>query len=96
VEHLVIVRSDAPDHFTAQAIGFPEITGEAETEAAAIDEVRQSLTKWLEAARLVHVSIPGNGTGNPWLDSFGRSADDPEFPAYLEELRRARQADVVE
>ncbi len=96
MEHLVIVRSDAPDHFTAQAIGFPEIKAEAETEAAAIDEVRQSLAMWLGAARLVRVNIPGNGTGNPWLDSFGRSADDPEFPAYLEELRQAREADVVE
>jgi hypothetical protein len=39
------------------------------------------------------VSVALEKTGNPWLDAFGRSATDPDFDEYLEELRRARQAD---
>ena len=34
--------------------------------------------------------VPLPGPGNPWLDSFGRSADDPDFDEFVEEIRRAR------
>ncbi len=91
MEHLVIVRADAPDHFIAQAWGIPEIRGEANTEAGAIDQVRQSLVSWFATARLVPVTVEVNGAANPWLDTFGRSANDPEFPQFLEELQRARE-----
>jgi hypothetical protein len=49
-------------------------------EAEAIEQASQALAQWLTAARVVQVSIPvsGTGTGNPWLDTFGRSADDPD------------------
>jgi hypothetical protein len=93
MEQLVIVRAAGPGRFTAQAVGVPEIRAEADTEAAALDQVRQSLAAWFASAKLVRIDVAVNGTGNPWLDTFGRSADDPEFPAYLEELQRARSAD---
>ncbi len=96
MEHLVVVRCDAPDHFTAQALGFPNIKEEAKTETAALDRVRQSLAAWLGTGKLVSVSVPLNGAGNPWLDSFGRSATDPEFSAYLDELKKAREAENAE
>ena len=96
MEYLVVVRCDAPDHFTAQALGFPDIKEEAKTETAAVDQVRQSLAAWLGSGKLVSINVPLNGTGNPWLDSFGRSAGDPEFAAYEEELKRAREAEDAE
>jgi hypothetical protein len=96
MEHLVIVRATAPDRFTAQALGFPEIRAEASTEAGAVDQVRESLAHWLSSAKLVRVTVPVNGTGNPWLETFGRSANDPDFPAFLEELRRARELESDE
>jgi hypothetical protein len=43
VEQLVIVRAAGPGRFTAQALGVPEIRAEADTEAAALDQVRESL-----------------------------------------------------
>jgi hypothetical protein len=30
--------------------------------------------------------------GNPWLDAWGRSADDPDFDEYLAEIEKARAA----
>jgi hypothetical protein len=35
----------------------------------------------------VPVSVPVPGTGKPWVDAFGRSADDPAFDEYLEEVQ---------
>jgi hypothetical protein len=44
----------------------------------------------------VQVPIPVSGTVNPWLDTFGRSADDPDFDEYLEAVEQARVADEPE
>jgi hypothetical protein len=95
MEHLVLVRRKAPNRFTAQSVAFPEVQAEAETEAGAIERVRESLVAWLSSAKLVRVEVPVSANSNPWLDSFGRSANDPDFPAYLEELQRAREADPL-
>lgn len=54
--------------------------------------MRQSLVDRLALAKVVRVEVPGP-TGNPRLDSFGRSANDPDFSAYLDELRKARAND---
>jgi hypothetical protein len=94
VEQFVLVCPQGPDRFTAHAVAFPECRAEGKTEAEAVEQVRQSLMACLMSGKLVRVDIPVSGTGNPWLDSFGRSADDPTFGAYLEELQKARAGDT--
>jgi hypothetical protein len=79
--------------YVAQPIGLPELRVTAATEDEAVAGVRLALERWLASAKVVHVSVATGNTGNPWLDSFGRSATDPDFDEYLEELHRARQAD---
>jgi hypothetical protein len=96
MEYLVIVRAEPPDQYVAQALGIPEVRGVATTEAEAVAQVRLGLAHWLESARLVRVEVPVRNGGNPWLDSFGHSAADPDFEVYREELERARSADVLE
>jgi hypothetical protein len=51
-----------------------------------------SRSDWLMTAKLVRVGVPDSG-GDPWIEGFGRSADDPDFPALLEEIRAVRSAD---
>jgi hypothetical protein len=80
--------------YVAQPIGLPELRFAAASEAEAVAGVRQALERWLASAKLVHVSVATEKGGNPWLDGFGRSASDPEFEEYLEELRRARLAET--
>ncbi len=92
----VIVRTDAPDQFVAQPLGIPELRTVAKTESEAIEQASQALTQWLASAKVVQVAIPVSGTGNPWVDAFGRSSDDPDFDEYLEELKLARAADPPE
>ena len=53
-----------------------------------------STYNWLAAAKVVHVTVPGEAPGNPWLDAFGRSATDPDFPEFLEELQSLRTLDT--
>jgi hypothetical protein len=96
MQYLVIVRPEAPDRYSAQAVGIPEVRAVAATEAEAVEQVRGSLTGWLASAKLVRVEVPGSGAGNPWLESFGRSAGDPDFDDFLQEVQRARLTDAAE
>src|SRR5947208_11835430 len=94
MEYPVIVRAEDGDGYVAQPIGLPELRVTAASEDEAVAGVRQALERWLASAKLVHVSVGLEQTANPWLDAFGRSAADPDFDEYLEELRRARLADA--
>jgi hypothetical protein len=96
MQQLILIRADAKDHFTAQAVGLPEVTAEGTTEAEAVARVRESLVALFASVKVVSVDVPVNGQRNPWLDGFGRSANDPDFAAYMEELERARAAEDVE
>lgn len=89
----VIVRTESPDQYTAQPLGMPELKVVAPTEAEAIAQVSKALDQWLTSAKIVQVAVPAVSTGNPWLDTFGRSATDPDFDEFLEELRQARSVD---
>jgi hypothetical protein len=93
MEYPVIVRAQDVDGYVAQPIGLPELRVTAASEEEAVAGVRQALERWLVSAKVVHVSVSVGTTENPWLDAFGRSANDPDFDAYLEELHRARLAD---
>jgi len=86
----VIVESKSENEFVAEPLGKPELRAVASTEAEALAKVERALEEWLRFAKLVQLEIPAGGAGNPWLDGFGRSADDPDFDALLEEIGRAR------
>lgn len=85
----VIVRPESATRFVAHPVGLPQLESTAPTEAEAVEQVKQKLTAWLKDATVVEVSVP---TGNPWLDTFGRSATDPQFDDYQAELQRSRAA----
>jgi len=85
----VIVRSEAGDRFVARPLGLPEFETTAPTEAEAVAGVTRKLGEWVRGVTVVEVTVP---TGNPWLDTAGRSAEDPLFEEYLEEIRRYRAA----
>ena len=90
MECLVVVRAEGPDRFTAQPVGIPDLKAEAATEAEAVAELNRSLARWFAAAKLVRLDVAVPGGDNPWLDAFGRSADDPDFADFIAEIERAR------
>ena len=90
----VIIRAESTHQYVAQPLGIPEVKVVAATEAEALAQVTEALVHWLAAAKVVQVAIPGEERGNPWLDAIGRSATDPDFPDFLEELQRLRTTDT--
>jgi hypothetical protein len=90
----VIIRTESAHRYVAQPLGIPEVKVVAATEAEAIAQVTEALAQWFTAAKVVHVAVPGEARANPWLDAFGRSANDPDFAEFLEELQRLRTTDT--
>ena len=90
----VIIRAESAHQYVAQPLGIPEVKVVAATEAEAIAQVTDALAQWLTTAKVIHVPVPVGEHGNPWLDAFGRSANDPDFAELLEELHRLRTLDT--
>jgi len=86
----VVVESNSEDEYTAEPLGKPELRVVAPTEAEALEKVGRALGEWLGSAKWVELEVPVGKVGDPWLDGFGRSADDPDFEEYLQEIERAR------
>jgi hypothetical protein len=94
MQYPVIVWTESASQYVAQPLGIPELRVVATTEAEAIAQVSLALEQWLASAKVVQVTVPIVGSGNPWLDAFGRSANDPDFDEFLEELKRACSTDA--
>lgn len=90
----VIIRSESAHQYVAQPLGIPEVQVVAATEAEAIAQATHALARWLASAKVIQVAVPDSESGNPWLGTFGRSATDPDFEEFLEELHRMRAMDA--
>jgi len=93
MKYPVIVQTQTANRYVAEPLGKSELRVEGASEAEALRRLAEALTVWLNSAKLVQLEVPviaADGTGNPWLDTFGRSADDPDFEALMIEIERAR------
>ena len=86
----VIVLSRSDNEYVAEPLGKPELRVVATTESEALERVERALGEWLSTAKVVQLNVPIRASGNPWLDGFGRSADDPDFEEFLKEIEYAR------
>lgn len=89
----VMVQRSSVEEFIAEPLGKPELKAVAPTEVEALTRVGRALREWLGSGKIVEVEVPEGGTGNAWLEAWGRSADDPDFEEYMAEIERARVAD---
>jgi len=60
------------------------------TKEPTLEKATQILEKCFTSAKVVQVEVHGNNSSNPWLNAFGRSADDPDFDNFIEEISRGR------
>jgi predicted RNase H-like HicB family nuclease len=89
---LIVVRSEPPGQFTAQAVGLPEIQTTAATREEAIEQVQAALREWLAEGRLVLVPV---SPPSPSSSGFGpKDPNDPLEQEFLQDLARFRQEDL--
>ena len=90
----VIVQAESEDRYSAEPLGKPDLRVEATSETEALLKLTRSLSRWLESAKLVQIDVPvaAEAKPNPWIETFGRSADDPDYQDFVNEIERARTA----
>jgi hypothetical protein len=94
MQYPVIVRPVSENQYAAEPVGKPELRVEAPTEEDALERLGSALSRWLGEGRLIQLDIPSpSKAANPWLDTFGRSADDSHFEEVMKEVARARTED---
>lgn len=91
----VIIQAESEDRYSAEPLGKAELRVEAASETEALRKLTRSLSRWLESAKLVQLDVPvaTEAPANPWLETLGRSAADPDFDDFVAEIERARTAD---
>jgi hypothetical protein len=88
---LVVVRPAPTGQHTAEVVGLPELRATAPTRDEAVRQVEVRLAEWFASGQLVAVRVPHENSPLRW---FGWAKDDPTYPAYIEELERARREDL--
>ena len=89
---LVVVRPEPPGHYTAEALGLPELRATCASREEAIHRVRLQLGHWFASGQLVSVELD---TGNPFPPNFPWiDPNDPMEKEFLEELARNRREDL--
>ncbi len=90
MQYPVILRSRSGEEYVAEPLGKPELAVKAASRDKALAEVGKSLQGWLGSAQMVQVDVPGSDFVNPWLETLGQCADDPDFDELMSEIAHAR------
>jgi len=90
MQYPVILQSRSEGEYVAEPLGKPELTVKADSRDKALTEVGKSLESWLGSAQIVQVDVPGSDSVNPWLETLGQCADDPDFDELMNEIAHAR------
>jgi len=100
---IVVIEPVAEGGYRAMLPGWPDITAQAATEAAALDRVRQMLQARLAQAKVVPLALETTPKTHPWLRLAGIFQDDPfaeemqeEIAAYRRELDAQMEATEAE
>ena len=77
--------------FTAAVPLLPGCVCEGGTREEVLARIRQAIVDHLQNSEWVHLEVPEPAGNNPWLNTFGRSAEDPDVEAVQAEIARYRQ-----
>lgn len=88
----VLVTHHSNNYVSASAIALFSIVANGETEAEAIERLREALTELQQHSRVVQVDLlPLDDAAHPWLRFAGLWANDPDWQAFEEALEDAHK-----
>jgi hypothetical protein len=95
----LMLEPQASGRFVASAVEFPAFRIEAATEAAAIEQLQQSLSEYVAHTKVMPWVIPvppsdaAVVTKPAWAKFVGIFEDDADFAAIVDEMRAERELD---
>lgn len=92
MRYTILLEQHPDGTYEASVPVMPQITERGESRAAALKAIEHALRSKLRNVELVDLEIPTMPPTNPWLETAGMFADDPDLEAITEEIYKARAA----
>lgn len=86
----ILIRTKSASQFEAEPFGLPELRVSADSEQSVVERMEEALENWVAQGKIVEIEVASSIESHPWRSGFGRSADDPDFEAFEQELKRER------
>lgn len=86
-------RGDGKYHAAVPLL--PDITRVGDTRDEALQAIEHAITEAMQTTEVVYLDFPASqdGPSNPWLDTAGIFADDPELEPMLRDIYAARDSE---
>lgn len=74
---------------------LPDVTSIGETRDEVLAAIQHAIEDALQTTEVVYLDVPASGSGpaNPWLETAGIFADDPELEPMLRDIYAARESE---
>jgi predicted RNase H-like HicB family nuclease len=92
MRYTILLERRPDGTYEASVPSMPQVAEHGESRAAALVAIEQAIRARLRNVELVDLEIPIPSPTNPWLETAGMFADDPEVESILEEIYAARDA----
>ncbi|MFV9507500.1 MAG: type II toxin-antitoxin system HicB family antitoxin [Oscillochloridaceae bacterium umkhey_bin13] len=89
----VLVQRRPDGSYQALVPMIPDMTRIAATRDEAIASIRSAIADAMQTTEVVYLDVPGFGAvpNNPWLETAGIFADDPDLDPMLHAIYTARE-----
>jgi predicted RNase H-like HicB family nuclease len=92
MRYTILLEQHPDGTYEASVPAMPHITEHGESRAAALTAIEQAIRTKLRNVELVDLEIPAASSTNPWLETAGMFADDPDLESITKEIYAARDA----
>ncbi len=92
----ILVQPQPKGEYRATILGWPDLVATAQSEQAALDQVKKVLRLQLSRSKIVHVSddevdTDKHHTEHPWQQFLGMWKEDETFDDFVEKMTSYRQ-----
>ena len=95
MQYPVLLQRRGDGKYHAAVPLMPDITRVGDPRDEAIEAIQSAVAEALQTTEVVylHLIAPQHGVGNPWLDTAGIFADDPDLEPMLRDIYAVRDGE---
>jgi predicted RNase H-like HicB family nuclease len=87
----ILIQQQAPNHYTAIVLGWPDLVVEGESEETVLQKAQTAIQERLAQGKIVHLEIEPPNAPHPLQQFAGMWKDDDSFDDFLSDMATYRQ-----